>query len=366
MWQKNSKWLLANALPMAALGVGAWAALKAVTGRKRFDYAGKVVLVTGGSRGLGLVMARELIHQGAHVVICAREQDELDRAFHDLAGRGGHVLAIPCDMTQNDQVEAMVQTVLQRWGHIDVLINNAGIISVGPFETMTVEDYRNNLETNYMGPLYAILAVIPGMRQRGEGRIVNVTSIGGKVSVPHLLPYSASKFALVGLSEGLRSELAKDGIIVTTICPGLMRTGSPRNALFKGQNQAEYAWFSISDSLPLLTISAETAASQILRACQHGISEVVLSIPAKLAVLFHDLFPSLTTDLLSWVNRLLPADGGIGKNTAKGKDSESAVSPSWLTSLTEKAAERNNEFGPNERNRIRGSNGHHGPDKKQE
>src|SRR5262249_21748751 len=161
-------------------------------------------------------------------------------------------LAVPCDVTDRKQADALVATVLARWRPIDVLVNNAGTICVGPQETMTEEDYREAMQTNFWGPLHMIEAVLPGMRQRRSGRIVNIASIGGKVSVPHLLPYSASKFALVGLSEGLRAELAKDGILVTTVCPGLMRTGSPRNATFKGQNTAEYAWFSISDSLPLL------------------------------------------------------------------------------------------------------------------
>lgn len=96
-------------------------------------------------------------------------------------------------------------------------------------------------------------------RQRG-GRIVNVSSVGGKIGVPHLLPYTASKFALTGLSEGLRVELKRERILVTTVCPGLMRTGSPRNALFRGKHKREYAWFAIADSLPLLSISAESAA----------------------------------------------------------------------------------------------------------
>src|SRR5204863_2590958 len=128
--------------------------------------------------------------------------------------------------------------------------------------------------------VHTTLDVMPDMRARREGRIVNISSIGGKVSVPHLLPYSASKFALVGLSEGLRAELAKDGIVVTTVCPGLMRTGSPRNAQFKGQHRAEYAWFTLSDSMPFFSQSAERAARQILSACRHGEAEVVLSLPA--------------------------------------------------------------------------------------
>src|SRR5204863_5194639 len=123
-------------------------------------------------------------------------------------------------------------------------------------------------------PLFTTLSVLPAMRRQGEGRIVNISSIGGKIAVPHLLPYDASKFALTGFSEGLRAELLKDGIYVTTVCPGLMRTGSPRNADFKGQHEAEYAWFSIGDSLPGMSMSAEAAAERIVTAFRQGEAEV--------------------------------------------------------------------------------------------
>jgi short-subunit dehydrogenase len=183
------------------------------------------------------------------------------------------------------------------------------------------------------------------MRQRHEGRIVNISSIGGKISVPHLLPYCVGKFALTGFSEGLRSELRKDNIRVTTVCPGLMRTGSPRNALFKGNNEAEYAWFSISDSLPLLSMSANWAARRIVSACVRGDAEVVLSGPAKFALKVNALFPGMTSDILSIVNELLPSADPSQKKIRTGSQSFSEVSPSWVTSLNERAAESNNEVG---------------------
>jgi short-subunit dehydrogenase len=161
------------------------------------------------------------------------------------------------------------------------------------------------------------MAVLPSMRQKKTGRIVNISSIGGKVSVPHLVPYSASKFALVGLSKGLRAELMKDGIKVTTVCPGLMRTGSPRNADFKGKHRFEYAWFSISDALPLLTVSAENAARQVVQACKRGQAELVISVPAKIAVLFDSLFPETMSQMLALTNRLLPDAGGAGTYVLK-------------------------------------------------
>lgn len=209
---------------------------------------------------------------------------------------------------------------------------------------MTIDDYQDSINTHFWGPYFATTAILPSLRRRRSGRIVNVSSIGGKISVPHLLPYSVGKFALTGFSEGLRSELLKDNIYVTTVCPGLMRTGSPRNAFFKGKNEAEYAWFSISDSLPLIAMSAKRAARQIVNACERGDAEVILSLPAQAAVRFHGLFPGLTSDLLGLVNVLLPATGGIGTEARSGKESFSTVSPSWVTTLTERAAQENNEI----------------------
>jgi NAD(P)-dependent dehydrogenase (short-subunit alcohol dehydrogenase family) len=322
-----------------------WSARRAVRRWRAYDLRDKVVLITGGSRGLGLVMARELLCQGARVVICARDELELERARIDLAHNPSRVLSVPCDVTDRVQVQDMVRVVREHFGAIDVLINNAGVIQVAPVELMTLDDYEEAMKVNFWGPLYTTMAVLPDMRRRRGGRIVNISSIGGKLTMPHLLPYSASKFALVGLSEGLRAELAKDNIIVTTVCPGLMRTGSPPNATFKGQHQAEYAWFSITDALPIISMSARRAARQILSACKRGDAEVVLSLPAKMATAVHGLFPGWTADLLSLANRvLLPAPGGIGMASVRGKDSYSKLSPSWLTTLSDKAAQRNNEM----------------------
>ncbi|HJQ33514.1 MAG TPA: SDR family NAD(P)-dependent oxidoreductase [Pyrinomonadaceae bacterium] len=339
----NESWK--EVLKYAAAGAGALLAARAVYARlSEYDFEGKTVLVTGGSRGLGLVLARQFAAEGASVAICARDPQELERARRDLVARGARVFAFPCDVTERAQVRELVEVVTKRFGRVDVLVNNAGVIQVGPLETMTLEDFEQAMNVHFWGPLYTTLAVLPQMRARGEGRIVNVSSIGGKISVPHLVPYSASKFALAGLSDGLRAELAKDGVVVTSVFPGLMRTGSPRNATFKGRHRAEYAWFAVSDSLPITSINAERAAAQIVRACARGQAELVITTQAQLAVKFRALFPEATSELLALVNRLLPAPGGIGRKRAKGKDSESALAPSVLTTLTEWAARRNNEL----------------------
>jgi short-subunit dehydrogenase len=331
-------------IKFGALATGALVLKSTLSRFFEYDLKNKTVLITGGSRGLGLVLAREFAQQGSRLALCARNAEELEQARMDLEKLGAEVLAVPCDITNRNDVTAMIAAVNNRFGNVDVLVNNAGVIQVGPIEVMTIEDFELAMQAHFWGPLYTIMGVLPSMRQKGSGRIVNISSIGGKVSIPHLVPYSASKFALVGLSKGLRAELMKDGIVVTTVCPGLMRTGSPRNADFKGKHRLEYAWFSISDALPLLTVSAENAAQQIVRACKRGQAELVISIPAKMAVLFESLFPEAMSQVLATVNRLLlPEAGGVGTERKKGKDSESAWSPSWLTTLNEAAALRNNE-----------------------
>src|SRR5437879_11242557 len=184
--------------------LGMIAIRQAVRRSRRMDFNNKVVLITGGSRGLGLVLARDFIREGARVAICARDIDELEGAQQQLSPEG-QVLAVQCDITDPDDVHRMVESVYSYFENIDVLVNNAGVISVGPIDVMTIEDFDEAMRTHFWGPLHTILAVLPQMRQRRSGRIVNISSIGGKISVPHLVPYNASKFELVGLSEGLRA-----------------------------------------------------------------------------------------------------------------------------------------------------------------
>jgi NAD(P)-dependent dehydrogenase (short-subunit alcohol dehydrogenase family) len=337
-----------NRLALAAAGAGAALAAREVARRGRaqaYDLRGKTVLIAGGSRGLGLALAREFARAGARLTLAARDPATLERARAGLAADGAEVLAVPCDVGDRARVEELARAAVERFGPVDVLVNNAGIIQVGPLETMTPDDFEEALRVHFWGPLYATLAVLPAMRERRQGRIVNISSIGGKLSVPHLLPYAASKFALTGLSEGLRAELARDGVAVTTVCPGLMRTGSPRNAFFKGRHRAEYAWFSLGDALPISSMGADRAARQIVAAARRGDAELILTWQAQLAARVHGLLPGLTADILAAVTRLLPTAGGIGRARATGAESASPLSPSWLTALNERAAEEYNQMG---------------------
>ncbi len=331
----------------ALLGVGAVVALRSAQRRnRRISFQGKTVVITGGSRGLGLVIARQLAREGAKLAICARTQSQLDTAEGELRSLGAPVYAHRCDLTDPGALLDFFAAVRQAFGPVDVLINNAGIILAGPYANTTDADFYDAMNTNFWAAYHATNAVLPDMQARRFGRIVHVASFGGKVSVPHLLPYSTSKFALVGYSEGLRAEVARDGVLVTTICPGLIRTGSPRQAMVRGQHEKEYAWFKIGDSLPGFSASAEYVASEIIDACRYGESQRIVSLPAKFAGAVHGLFPGLMTDVLSLVNTLLPNPDPSGHDSPLkvGKNLETRLSQNFLTTLTEQAAVQNNEF----------------------
>jgi short-subunit dehydrogenase len=228
----------------------------------RLKLEGLTALVTGGSRGLGLLIAQELAARCADVVICARDQKELDIAQWSLKRAGVRIAAIRCDLTSRDDVEDMIADSIAFTGHIDVLVNNAGTIMVGPLAEMRVEDFEQAMRDIFLTTLYPTMALLPHMRARGQGAIVNITSVGGKIAVPHLLPYSCAKFATIGLSEGLHAEAAQYGIRVTTVIPWLMRTGSPLHAFFKGHKAAEWAWFATNDSLRLTAMDGRRAAKK--------------------------------------------------------------------------------------------------------
>ncbi len=337
----KSRWLTFMA---AGIGLGL-VATRYIRWFKPIDLHDKVVLITGSSRGLGFAMAEEFAHQGARLVLCARSESELQRAGQQVAQLGAEVITLPCDISDREQVQRMVDQAIASFGQIDVLVNNAGIITVGPLQTMTLKDYEDAMAIMYWSSVYTTLAVLPSMLQRKCGHIVNITSIGGKVSVPHLLPYASAKFATVGFSEGLHAELASQGISVLTVVPGLMRTGSPTNAFFKGKHRAEYTWFNLLDTLPFTSISAASAARQIVHATRRGETEIILSPQAQLAARFHGLFPGITGDLLALLNRFLPSSSGDDgeKQPWKGSESTTSLSPSFLTVLGERAADRYNE-----------------------
>jgi NAD(P)-dependent dehydrogenase (short-subunit alcohol dehydrogenase family) len=312
----------------------------------RYSLRDKVAVITGGSRGLGLVLARHVCAQGGSVALIARDPDELARAKADLALRGGAVLTVECDLLDARQIQSAVQQIIDRFGRIDILINNAGIIEVGPLQNMMREDFERAMRLHFWAPFELIAKIVPEMRVWGGGRIVNISSIGGKVAVPHLAPYSASKFALTGFSDAIRAELALDNIHVTTVAPGMMRTGSHVNAKFKGKHDMEFAWFAASAGAPLISMNADRAARKILAACRRAQPSLTLTFAARGAILGNALFPNLTGYVMRLVNRFLPKPSGAEGNQLRGGSEVRRLIPDWLTRSADRAINRNNEQRP--------------------
>src|SRR4030095_11197428 len=329
-------------LLIAAVFLGVWAIARAMR-TQRFPLKNKVALITGGSRGLGLVLARQICGEGGNGALIARDAHELARAKADLVRRGGVALTVQCDLLDSEQIQSAVRQIIDRFGKIDILINNAGIIEVGPLEHMTREDFERTMRLHFWAPYELVSRIAPEMRTWGGGRIVNISSIGGKVAVPHLAPYSVSKFALTGFSDAIRAELARDNIHVTTVAPGMMRTGSHVNAKFKGKHDMEFAWFSASAGAPLFSINADRAARKILAACRRGQPSAMLTFAARVPILGNALFPNLTGYMMKFVNRFLPAAADQSGNQSRTGAHVHQRTPRWLTRLADRATQKNNE-----------------------
>ncbi|HEX5215193.1 MAG TPA: SDR family oxidoreductase [Vicinamibacterales bacterium] len=321
-------------------GIAAVAALGATLARRSRagSFRDQVVLITGGARGLGLAMARELAPEHPRLVLMSRTIAELDRAAADLTARGASVRVIVADVRDRRRMSDAIESIVRRHGRLDVLINNAGVIQAMPFEHAQVEDFEDSLATHFWGPLFAIRAALPIMRRQGGGRIVNIASIGGRIGVPHLSPYCAGKFALVGLSEALHAEVAKDNIAVTTVTPGLMRTGSHRNVVVRGQRRREARWFGLASATPISSMSASRAARQIVAAIRANRARVTPGIQARAGELADALAPELVAAAMTMVaNAVLPGPTEVDGD--RGQKSR-AIDLGWVESLLPSGAER--------------------------
>jgi len=289
----------------------------------------KVVVITGASRGLGYALAERYARSGAFLVLAARDEDGLAEARQRLIARRAvrhedDILLVSADLTDPDQASGLIENALRTFGRIDILINNAGIIEVGPIEDQPLDAFYRAMDTNFFAALHTTHAALPYFLSRKSGQtngrktaklpdasIVNITSIGGKFAMPHMLPYVASKFALTGFSEGLHAELRHKGVRVTTVCPGLMRTGGEAHAQFVGQIDKEKFWFNIAAKTPILAASAKHAASRIFHAVAAGRAEITITPQAWLAARFNGLHPETTQFVAALVNEwILPAPAG--------------------------------------------------------
>jgi short-subunit dehydrogenase len=256
----------------------------------RRELREKRILITGASQGIGQALAIEAVAAGARVAISARSEDLLRKAAEDLTGHGHPVLAIPADVTKSDDRRRMLDSVIQAWGGLDVLVNNAGVSCFGHFSSSTEEVLREVMEVNFFGPAELIRLAIPVLAQGDQPAVVNVSSRCGRRALPAFPEYSASKFALCGLTEALRAEFVRQGIDVLLIVPGYVATGLPERMLRREGK---------IDLCKLRGISPRQAALEILDAIRKNRAETVLGGDARWLLRFNRFFPRLTNYLIA-------------------------------------------------------------------
>ncbi|MDQ2840271.1 MAG: SDR family oxidoreductase [Acidobacteriota bacterium] len=337
-----SSWLAV--LGICGLTVLAARALLRKFPRPKFNLQGKVVVITGGSRGFGLALAKEFGSHGARLALCARDRGELERARALLEKEGLEAHIYAADIADAGEIGNLVTRITSELGGIDVLVNNAGSIEVGSFDAVTHKDFEDSMNLMFWAPVNLTYAVLPLMRARGSGHIVNISSVGGRVSIPHLLPYCCAKFALTGFSTGLGTELKQHGIQVLTVAPGLMRTGSYLNAEFKGASEKEFTWFALLGNLPGFSVSADYAAAGVREALERGEPVCTISLPAKVLIGMEAIAPDVNRTVLELVDRYaLPHSGEKDSRTGKTLDSPLNLLFQSLTRLGKLAAVRLNE-----------------------
>jgi short-subunit dehydrogenase len=318
----------------------AGAALAGARARPPVDLRGAVVLITGGSRGLGYALAQRFARERARIVLCARDAEHVAGAARELRRDGAEVLASRCNVADGREVEELVAKTSEAFGPVDVLVNNAGVLTVGPVHHQRLEDFQEAMDVMFWGVVRPTLAVLPAMLERRRGHIATITSIGGIVSAPHLVPYACAKSAAIGFTEGIAAELAADGIVVTNVVPGLMRTGSHRNVVVKGRQDAEYRWLALAAANALTTTAPERAAERVVQAVRHRRKHVFIGLDSRVAARVHALAPGATVGALGWVARALPRPGGSGAQRSIGKLHESDLTSGAATAPGREAARR--------------------------
>lgn len=266
------------------------------------------VLITGASQGIGKATAHLFARQGYNVVLAARQPDRLKSAAEELQQLGHSALAVPTDVREVEQVQRLVETALAHYSSIDVLVNNAGIYISGPVEQFSLEDWQQTINTNLWGYIHTVYALLPHLLARGKGTIVNVGSIGGRVPIPYLTPYTTSKFAVTGFTQALHSELSPKGIQVCGIYPNLIKSEFLERAIFQGQDgeDTEARRQQVEQVLQLPGVEKpEDVAQAIWNAVSEQRAEVLVGT-ANLAAAAHGAFPGL----MQWLFR----------NTFRNKD----------------------------------------------
>lgn len=287
------------------LGSLFWLGSRLARRRRRLELAGSKVLITGGSRGLGFAAARRFIEAGADVAIAARDEPQLDSAVHalrqhaDALGLAPTLVGLPADVSDAARAAWLIERARAELGGLDVLVNCAVEISVGPLEALTSADFEQAFRGIFMALYQPTMAAVPYFRAQRHGRIVNVTSIAGKLPIPHNAAYVVGKFATTGFSAVCAAELRKYGIRVSTVMPPPLRNGAWMNATYKGEAERELEWFVRALSSHAISIDPERAAKAIVNAARYGYAETMVAPSSWLQSRFYALLPEFTTALFA-------------------------------------------------------------------
>ena len=251
------------------------------------DFKNKVILITGASSGIGKETAIKFAKLGANIILVARKKDKLEQVANELKKFNVVTLVCQCDVSKKDQVKEMSKTVLEKFESVDILVNNAGFAIYGSVSDLTINEIESQMETNYFGMIYCIKNFLPSMLKKKSGHIVNVASVAASFGLPGIVSYCASKFAMLGFSEGLKHELKNTGVGITVVSPIMVRT-----------NFFEHPSFEKMPKFSPTSLSAETVAKAILKAANSPRLEIIVPSVVRGAIWMKNTFPYFINPIL--------------------------------------------------------------------
>jgi len=252
------------------------------------NFKNKVVVITGASSGIGEAAAEKFAKKGANIVLVARRKDKLEEVEKKLSKYSVKILVQVCDVSDKEQVKQMSEKVIDIFSRIDVLVNNAGFVIYGKVEELSIEDIESQMQTNYFGTINCTKYFLPHFLKQNFGHIVNVASVGGSFGVPGIASYCATKFAMLGFSEGLHHELHRTNVGVTVVSPIMVRTSLFDHPSFKNFTRRATG----------ISLSSETVANAIIKAANSPRLEIVVPSFVRIGIWFKQTFPFLINPII--------------------------------------------------------------------
>ena len=252
------------------------------------NFENKVVVITGASSGIGEAAAEQFAKKGANLVLVARRKEKLEQVEKNLSKYSVKILICVCDVSDKDQVKQMSEKVIETFSKIDILVNNAGFVIYGKVKELSIEDIESQMKTNYFGTIYCTKSFLPHFLEQNYGHIVNVASVGASFGVPGIASYCATKYAMLGFSEGLKHELHNTGVGITVVSPIQVRTNLFNHPSFKN--------FTLKATG--ISLSSETVANAIIKASDSSRLEITVPSFVRIGIWVKQTFPFLINPII--------------------------------------------------------------------